>query len=576
VARCWPYLRRYKRGLVLGFGSLILKDIAAACMPLVIRAGIDSITTSFSTTAVFRFAGLLLALSAVKGLFQYWMRLILVGISRDVEYDIRNDFFAQLVRLDSGFYGRMRSGDIMARATNDLNQVRMMLGPGVMYWCETMFLFLCAASIMLSVDWKLTLLALIPAPLVTVVVLYYGRLIHERFEKIQAMFSDISSRVSESLSSVRLLRAFAQENAEVARFGRLNKQYVDANVDLAWKTGLFQPLLQALIGLTFLVVLWGGGMRLLEGSITIGSFVMFQTYMNMLIWPMIAFGWVINLTQRGVASLDRIGEILDEKPTIVAPAAPRPLPSPLEGRIEIRDVTLRYGAAEALHRISLEIPAGKTVAVVGHTGSGKSSLVSLIPRLHDPTSGVVAIDGVDVRELDPQALRERIGFVPQETFLFSATLAENIAFGVKSATREQIEEAARKAGLDVDIAAFPDGYDTVIGERGITLSGGQKQRCAIARAILRNPAILILDDALASVDTVTEERILRSLEKTMAGRTTILISHRVSTVRNADHIFVIENGRIAEQGSHDDLVRQRGYYADLYEKQLLEEEIEAA
>jgi ATP-binding cassette subfamily B protein len=545
-------------------------------MPLVIRAGIDSITTSFSTTAVFRFAGLLLALSAVKGLFQYWMRLILVGISRDVEYDIRNDFFAQLVRLDSGFYGRMRSGDIMARATNDLNQVRMMLGPGVMYWCETMFLFLCAASIMLTVDWKLTLLALIPAPLVTVVVLYYGRLIHERFEKIQAMFSDISSRVSESLSSVRLLRAFAQENAEVTRFGRLNKEYVDANVDLAWKTGLFQPLLQALIGLTFLVVLWAGGMRLLEGSITIGSFVMFQTYMNMLIWPMIAFGWVINLTQRGVASLDRIGEILDQKPTIVAPAAPRPLPSPLEGRIEFRDVTLRYGAAEALHRISLEISAGKTVAVVGHTGSGKSSLVSLIPRLHDPTSGVVAIDDVDVREFDPQALRERIGFVPQETFLFSTTLAENIAFGVKSATREQIEEAARKAGLDVDIAAFPDGYDTVIGERGITLSGGQKQRCAIARAILRNPAILILDDALASVDTVTEERILRSLEETMAGRTTILISHRVSTVRNADHIFVIENGRIAEQGSHDNLVRQRGYYADLYEKQLLEEEIEAA
>ena len=285
---------------------------------------------------------------------------------------------------------------------------------------------------------------------------------------------------------------------------------------------------------------------------------------------------MINLTQRGVASLDRIGEILDQTPTIVAPAAPQPLPSPLEGRIEFRDVTLRYGAAEALHRISLEIPAGKTVAVVGHTGSGKSSLVSLIPRLHDPTSGVVAIDDVDVREFDPQALRERVGFVPQETFLFSTTLSENIAFGVKSATREQIEEAARKAGLDVDIAAFPDGYDTVIGERGITLSGGQKQRCAIARAILRNPAILILDDALASVDTVTEERILRSLEETMVGRTTILISHRVSTVRNADHIFVIENGRIAEQGSHDNLVRQRGYYADLYEKQLLEEEIEAA
>lgn len=571
-----PYLRKYRKGLMLGFGALIAKDIVSASMPLVIREGIDSITNNFALRELWKFAALLVALSVVKGFFQYWMRVILVSISRDVEYDLRNDLFTRLVTLSQDFYGRLRTGDIMARATNDLNQVRMMLGPGVMYWFETMFLFLCAVTVMLVVDWRLTLLALLPAPLVTYVVIHFGRKIHARFEKIQAMFGDISSRVQENLSSIRLLRAFGQHDAEVRKFQTMNESYLDANLDLAWKTGLFMPSLQGLIGLTFLVVLWAGGARLLDGSLSIGSFVMFQMYMNMLIWPMIAFGWVINLTQRGAASFERILSILRETPSIRAPKKPRPLPSPLRGEIEFRGVRLQYSAAEVLKEIDLTIPAGATVAIVGHTGSGKSTLVSLIPRLVDPTEGEVRIDGVDVREFDPRRLREQIGFVPQETFLFSTTLAENIAFGVRTASREEIEAAAELAGLSGDIRDFPQGYDTVIGERGITLSGGQRQRCAIARAILRNPAILILDDALSSVDTLTEERILTSLAETMQGRTTILISHRVSTVRHADRIFVIEEGRLAESGTHAELVEMGGYYEDLYRKQLLEEELESA
>ncbi len=572
----WPYLRRYRRGLALGFGALILKDIAAAAMPLLIREGVNALQQRAPLSKVFLIAGSMILLSATKGFFQYWMRIILVGISRDVEYDLRNDLFCKLTTLSQTFYGRMRTGDIMARATNDLNQVRMMLGPGAMYWFETMFLFLCAVVVMASVDWKLTLVSLAPAPLVSFVVIYFGRLIHARFEKIQEMFGDISSRVQENLSAIRILRAFRQEQAEITKFETLNKAYIAANLDLAWKTGLFMPLMSALIGMTFLIVLWAGGLRLLEGTLSLGSFVMFQTYLNMLIWPMIAFGWVINLTQRGTASLERIQSVLEEQPSIAAPANPQPLPSPVRGEIEFQGVTLKHGDREVLHNISLRLPAGETVAIVGHTGSGKSSLVSLIPRLWDPTSGAVLLDGTDVRELDPRELRGVIGLVPQETFLFSATLAENIAFGRPDASPEEIAEAARLAGLETDISAFPDGLKTMIGERGITLSGGQKQRTAIARALILRPDILILDDALSSVDTLTEERILTALTEARRGRTTLLISHRVSTVRDAHLIYVIEDGRVAEQGTHAALIAQGGYYADLHQKQLLEDELARA
>jgi len=480
-----------------------------------------------------------------------------------------------MIRLSSDFFARYRVGDIMARATNDLNAVRMALGPGVMYWTETVFTLIFAVAIMVKVDWVLAITVLIPAPVVSFVVVYFGRRIHDRFEKIQALFSDISSRVQENLSGARVVRAYVQEKAELEKFESLNLLYVDQNIRLARLSALFNPLLQALVGVMFLIVLWAGGYRMLTHHITLGQFVMFNTFMGVLVWPMIAMGWVVNLMQRGKASWERIMQLMDERPAIAAPPHPTPLPERLRGEIRFDGVKVRYSAGAALQRVDLKIAAGATVAVVGHTGSGKSTLVSLIPRLLDTTAGSVLVDGFDVRAVDPEELRRQIGFVPQETFLFSATLAQNIAWGVPDADGASIERAAHLAGLAPDIAAFPAGLDTVVGERGLTLSGGQKQRTAIARALLRDPRILILDDALSSVDTVTEERILEGLTQMMHGRTTILISHRVSTVRHADRIFVLEHGELVEQGTHAELIGNGGYYADLYQKQLLEEELEA-
>ena len=571
----WPYLWKYRRGMALGMGALLVNDLMKAALPLAIRGGIDSLMKGFRLSLVFEFAALVVLLSLVKGIFQYWMRVILIGLSRDIEFDLRNDLFSHIVTLSQDFYAKYRTGDIMARATNDLNAVRMMLGPGIMYFTETFFTAVFLIAVMGRVDWRLTLFCLIPAPLVSIAVVLFGRRIHDRFETIQKMFSDISSRVQENLSGVRVIRAYAQEEPEIRKFELLNQDYVAQNIGLARLSALFMPLLQALIGIGFLIVLLGGGYQLLAHRISIGSFVMFNTYMGMLIWPMIALGWVVNLMQRGAASWSRIMELMHEKPSILRrESTDQDEYQDVRGELRFDAVEMKYPAGYALKNITLEIPAGATVAIVGHTGSGKSKLVSLIPRLLDPTRGAVFLDGIDLRDFDPEWLRRQIGFVPQETFLFSATLAENIAWGVDNATEADIARAADLAGLAPDIATFPDGYGTIIGERGITLSGGQKQRVAIARAILRDPKILILDDALASVDTLTEERILQSLEDVMQGRTTILISHRVSTVQNASQIFVIEHGEVAEQGTHAELIRNGGYYADLYQKQLLEEELE--
>jgi ATP-binding cassette subfamily B protein len=444
-----------------------------------------------------------------------------------------------------------------------------------MYIGETVIMLILSIGVMMHTDASLTLMSFIPAPFVSLAVVLFGRRIHVRFEHIQKIFSDISSKVQENLSGVRVIRAYAQEQAEIGQFETLNRQYIRENIGLAKIQGMFMPLLQALIGMTFLIVLWAGGKQLLDGRITIGSFVMFNVYMGMLIWPMIAFGWVINLMQRGTASLNRINEMMREPKTIERSSGSTLAPGDYEAKIRFENVHVIFGDRPALTGIDLTIRAGETVAIVGHTGSGKTTLVSLIPRLFDPTSGLVSFGDVALTRFDPEDLRRQIGFVPQETFLFSASLAENIAWGAPGATGEQIRWAAEIAGLSSDIETFPNGLETTIGERGLTLSGGQKQRAAIARAILRNPRVLILDDALSSVDTVTEEKILNGLSSVMRDRTTILISHRVSTVQNADRIIVLSHGSIVETGTHQELQRLGGYYAELYQKQLLEEELEA-
>jgi ATP-binding cassette subfamily B protein len=540
-----------------------------------IRAGVDSFTTGRRLSTVFEFAGLLTLLASLKAMFTYLMRVVIIGISCDIEYDLRNDLFETLVGLSSDFYGKHQTGDIMARATNDLNAVRIMLGPGIMHCCETIFTLVLALTVMLNADWRLTLMVLTPAPVVSLGVVVFGKKIHERFEAIQKAFSNISSQVHENLTGVRAVRAFVQEKAELGRFEHLNRAYIGQSISLALLSATFRPLLQTVISLTFLLILCVGGYQMISGRITLGSFVMFNTYMGMLIWPMVAMGIVVNLIQRGMASLKRVTQLVNATATIVAPARPVPIEAPLRGKIEFRDIELQYAGVSVLSGLNLAISAGSTVAIVGHTGSGKSTLVNLIPRLLDPTAGAVLADGIDVREFDPNEYRRQIGFVPQETFLFSATIGQNIAFGVPGASSEAIRRAAKIAGLVEDVDSFPQGFDTLVGERGLTLSGGQKQRTAIARAVLRDPRILILDDALSSVDTITEVRILNELSTAMRGRTTILTSHRVSTVKNADRIVVIEHGAVAEQGSHEELLEAGGYYAGLYQKQLLEQELEA-
>jgi ATP-binding cassette, subfamily B, multidrug efflux pump len=570
----FPYLKKYRMSYFLGGIYVLLNNGIWVLFPLIIERAIDDLKHGVTEHKLMVYAGLLLAVAGVKGIFQFLTRWLLIGISREIEFDLRNDLFQHLESLSHSYYQRTRTGDIMARATNDLNAVRMLLGPAIMYSANTLVFLTFALSFMISISPRLTLYAFLPLPLASLTVHYFGREIHERFEKIQAMFSEISARAQENFSGARLVRAYVQEEAEIKNFEKSNQAYIGRSLGLVRLMGMLWPTLETMLGFAIVLVLWLGGREVLQNRITVGQFVAFNTYMVQLTWPIIALGWVINLFQRGTASMGRINEILTEKPDIVDSSEAKVGDFPdLDGEIEFRNLSFAYGGQEVLHDVNLRIPAGSSLAIVGPTGSGKSTLVNLIPRIYDATQGSVLIDGRRVQEYPLEILRRNIGFIPQETFLFSETVRENIAFGVEKASDAEVRAAAEGANIAGDIEEFPDKYQTLVGERGITLSGGQKQRTAIARALIRNPRILVLDDALSSVDTQTEDKILNHLRTIMQGRTTIFISHRVSTVQHADQIAVLHGGRIVELGTHEELVERRGYYTDLYSKQLLEEEL---
>src|SRR6266850_4435603 len=568
------YFRPYRFSLTVAISCILGYVLFNLSIPLVVGRAIDANWTDVNWTKLTIAALKVLGLSAVGGFFLFLQRSIINRISRHIEYDLRQDFYAHLVDQPLSFFQEHRTGDLMARATNDLGAVRQLVGPMIMYSLQTVFVVVVLVPLLFRINWKLTLLLFVTMPLVSLTVKVFGQQVHTRFEKIQDFFAQITARAQENFSGVRVVRAYAQEGAEIAAFNELNREYAARNLSLVRIDAMMRPLMQFLIGLGFVLIVWVGVPLAVRGEITIGDFTVFNMYLGRLIWPLIALGYVVNLYQRGTASLKRMNSILAVRPAIADSLETKPKPS-IDGQIEFRNLNFSYHQNDelVLRDINLTIPAGLIVAFVGRTGSGKSTLVNLIARVVEAPEDTVLVDNVSVRDYPLAQLRSSIGYVPQETFLFSDTLAENIGFGVERVDRKQIEWAADVAGLTEDIAGFPDGYDTLVGERGLTLSGGQKQRTAIARAILREPRILILDDGLSSVDTYTEEKILGQLRGVMRDRTSIIISHRISTVRDADLICVLDEGRIIERGTHDELLGLGGEYSALYERQLLEEEL---
>jgi ATP-binding cassette subfamily B protein len=570
------YFRPYKVSLIAGIACIMVGVVFNVSIPLIIGNAIDAnwqqVTWQKLTTASLKVLGA----SALSGIFLFLQRRILIGMSRHIEYDLRNNFYAALVNQPQSFFHQHRTGDLMARATNDLSAVRQMVGPMIMYGLQTLFVVIVIVPIIFAISWKLTLLLFVTMPLVSLTVKYFGQQVHTRFQQIQDFFSQITARAQENFTGVRVVRAYAQERSEIEAFNQLNYEYAQKNLGLVRIDALMRPLMTFLIGLGFVLIIWAGVPLAVRGQLTVGQFTEINMYLFRLIWPLIAIGYVVNLYQRGSASWKRMQAIITVKPAI-ADAPDTRAQDPINGRIEFRNLTFSYhaGSEPVLRDINLTIEAGQTVAFVGRTGSGKSTLVNLIPRILDAPRGTVFVDEVPVSDYPLAQLRAAVGYVTQETFLFSNSLAKNIAFGVNEATRENIERAAEIAGLDTDVQDFPEGFDTLVGERGITLSGGQKQRTAIARAVLREPKILILDDALSSVDTYTEEKILSQLRGVMRQRTSMIVSHRVSTVRHADLICVLDDGRIIERGTHDQLLAFGGQYAELHERQLLEEELAA-
>ena len=567
----------------MGIALVIASTIAQVYMPVFMRQAIDSLATGTATaTSLFQNGLWIVLASFISGLAFFLVRQNIIVASREIEYDLRNDFLSHILRLSMRFYQNTPQGEVMAYATNDINAVRNFVGPAIMYSADTIFTFVFALAFMLSISPELTLWTLLPLPLMSFGVYLVGKRVHPLFDAVQSHYSDLTSRTTESISGMRVVRAYVREQYEGVTFDKLCKGYMDKNMRLVKVQGLMMPVIFFFVGLSVISLLLVGGPMVISKELSLGQFTQFVLYLGMLTWPFIALGWVTNMIQRSAASMQRLAKVLDIEPEIKNTASTNRNITELKGDIVFNNVTLRYRPElePALRNVNLHIPNGKSLAIIGRTGSGKSSLVNLIPRLYEATEGSITIDGHDLRTIPLETLRNSIGFVSQEAFLFSDTISNNVAFsshGIDAAlTAGQIHEAARSADIYDNIIDFPLGFDTMIGERGITLSGGQKQRTAMARAIARDPRILILDDSMSAVDTATEERILRNLKRIMENRTSILISHRVSTVKDADHIIVMDEGQIVEQGTHEQLLQKQGTYHELYRRQLLEEALESA
>lgn len=581
LLRLLPYLAKYKRTLFVGFLTVVGSNIFTVLPPLFIGEAIDLLkegleAKSIGGTDLVTYAVGIVVFFLIAGTFTFFTRQTLIVVSRHIEYDLRNDFLSHIQKLSLSFYQNTPTGDLMAHATNDISAVRNCLGPGIMYPTDTILAFTMVIAMMLRIDWELTLLAMIPLPFVSFAVYRLGKVVHKKFEERQKQYGEMTTRAQENLSGIRVVKAYVREEYETGLFRTMSFEYLKKNLVLARVQSIMWPLMFLLVGLSLVITIYFGGLKVIANELSVGGLTKFLIYLTMLIWPMIAFGWVINILQQGAASMDRLAKIFDTKPEVQDAEQTDNTITEIKGAIEFRNVSFTHkGAVRAsLSDINLMVPKGATLAVIGYTGAGKSTFVNLIPRLYDATSGDVLIDGRNVKEIPLEVLRRNIGYVPQETFLFSDSLAENISYGTDNGTEEHVRDAAEISQIARDISDFPLGYATMLGERGITLSGGQKQRTSIARAVMRKPKILILDDALSAVDTYTEEEILKRLRRIMKDRTSIIISHRISTVKNADMIVVMDDGKIVERGTHDELVERGGVYAELHQKQLLEQELE--
>lgn len=570
------YFLQYKTKLFWGILFILVSNAATVYLPILLKDSINELQKNTTSQKLLEYALLIVGTSIIAGIFRYLIRQTIIVVSREIEFDLRGDFWKHIQKLPLRYFQNNSTGNIMSHATNDINAVRMFIGPAVMYSIDTTIRLIIVVSIMLSINFPLTIYALLPLPILSYGVYRVGKLIHEKYTKIQENFSQLTTRAQENFSGIRVIKSYVREANEIKRWKELSQDYLNKNMNLVRIQAIIMPILYLITGISIIVVIWIGGGKVISGEMNLGDITAFIVYLGILIWPMIAFGWVMNIIQQAEASMKRLNKILNEPYEIENSVLTDSSLKELKGNIEFRNVSFKYAEVlpAILKHVSLKVPVGSTLAIVGHTGSGKSSLINLIPRLYDVTSGELLIDGINIKDIPLDILRTNVAIVQQESFLFSDTVYGNISYGLKETDNYRVEEVSRIANFDKDVNSFPNGYNTIVGERGITFSGGQKQRASLARALAINPKILILDDSFSAVDTHTEEEILKNLKEFMRNRTSIIISHRISTVKDADKIVVLADGQIAEQGTHDELVSANGLYAELHFKQLLEKELE--